>query len=208
MSDCLLQILLAWAIVFVPAHPPPKHSGCACVTLKRTGGFCLPCKAGYIADLRITSAVVIEALDTHGHIFIADSLECPSCRRAAARNGRCTTCHRGFVGNKIYASKITYYLALGQPIEGVRPSCAKCRSTSGSTGWCTECKKGWIAHYAYGDFKVWQVASTEYGRLRTALKSIETCEYCVLARYADRICIKCKTQFKNGRTAPRSGTGE
>ncbi len=112
-----LALALALAPPLAPAalgHSLAAPDWCTCEENQRAAGWCGPCATGYVAGQEVRSATLFEAIDTHGHEVDVSSLECPGCKTAASRNDICATCDRGIVDGRIYASKLSYYLALGE----------------------------------------------------------------------------------------------
>lgn len=175
---------------------------CRCEEVKLVGGWCVPDSVGYVAGLRVSSFTLLEALDPEGHSVDVASLECAGCREAAAHNGICAICNRGIKDGKIYASKLTYYLALGEPagaadINGVA-SAERAAQHRGESGWCSRCGIGWIGRYRYHDRAVYDAAAHEIGLLRLALDTLPRCETCAVAQYFGTYCPLCNLTYHDG----------
>jgi len=125
---------------------------CTCALERERCGWCEACGVGYVADTRIPSRELYDALDAHGHDVDAASLECASCRLAARWDGYCETHARGFVGGRAYLSRLAYHVALGEP-EAVPEElallaqalqtverCERCAAAMMVDGTCPRCR--------------------------------------------------------------------
>lgn len=176
---------------------PPAEVPCSCDILRRSNGWCRQCRVGYVAGARIESHVLFDALDLRGHPVDIPSLECEGCRQAASKNSICARCGWGIAGGKVYSSKLTYYLALAQqesdPIE-----CDSCRTCSSGAGWCESCGRGWTGSFAYRDRRVYEAAAREYALLKLAVRTLDRCETCAVARYFGSRCPACGIEYRDG----------
>jgi hypothetical protein len=192
---------LLHCVLLLLADPPAVLPGCQCESIKKTNGWCHQCSIGYIAGVEIKSYGLVEALDTHGHAVDPAGLECEACRAAAASNSICKRCGWGIAGNKIYGSRLTYYLALGEARDLGAVTCAACRGHARSTGWCQSCQIGWVGHFAFRERAKWEPAAKEYSLLLLAVDTLKRCEDCALARYYGSYCPKCNQWYKDGQPA-------
>jgi hypothetical protein len=170
------------------AHTPPTAESCRCAALGESAGWCTHCGVGYVAGLRIESATLLEAVDLEGHDVDAASLECASCRIAAANDAICTSCGWGFAAGRLHVSKLARGLALGRLEEPSSLSCGTCRELSSGTGWCEGCGKGWIGRFAFTDANLHEATVREHRRLRRALALLERCESCAVAHFTGSGC--------------------
>src|SRR5262245_37038094 len=64
-----------------------RTAECLCPQARRVDGWCDVHHVGYIAGLPVSSQLVHEALDAHGHQVDLTTFDCPSCRAAIAASG-------------------------------------------------------------------------------------------------------------------------
>ena len=88
---------------------------CTCELERQRSGWCEACQLGYVAGVTIRSKVLYDALDAHGHDVDVAGLGCASCRAAASSDGFCAEHSRGFVGGRLYVSRLAYHTARGEP---------------------------------------------------------------------------------------------
>jgi len=88
---------------------------CTCELERQRSGWCEACELGYVAGVTIRSKELYDALDAHGHDVDVAGLACSSCREAARTDGFCTQHSRGFVGGRLYVSRLAYHAARGEP---------------------------------------------------------------------------------------------
>lgn len=129
------------ALVFsVCGHLPHLEPGCRCEYIRLHNGWCQEDSVGYLAGVRVPSFVLMEALDPEGHVVDPASLECASCREALKSGGLCARCGLGIVGNRIFASKLSFYAARGDTSgTGVAREQALLRSAVGELTRCEPC---------------------------------------------------------------------
>ena len=193
----------ALAALTLLGHVAPTHTDCWCDSARVQNGWCDPCEVGYIGGISIPYADVVEALDTHGHPVDVPSLECAGCRDAAARDGICKDCGWGVVDAHIYASKLTYYLALARHQETARDEafattdpddsrdeCAQCESflPSDPPHWCDSCSRGTIATFVFREHVTYEAAVAELELLRRTLRQAPACQACAVAAYFGTSC--------------------
>lgn len=193
----LLELTTVAALLSL-GHVAPEHTHCWCDSARVQNGWCDPCEVGYIGGITVRHAEVVEAMDTAGHPVDVTSLECASCRETAAVDGICPVCDWGIAGERIYASKLTYYLALARsrvdepdlPGGSDRPLCLRCRSTlpSDPPHWCDPCNRGTIATFVFHDAATFAAAQVELTRFRAALGEAERCQSCAIGGYFGTAC--------------------
>lgn len=204
----VLAILLSWILVamvgvclVVYASRTPAEPGCTNTAAKLTNGWCAKCDVGWVANVRIKSKMLYEALDAHGHDINPASIECQSCQRALATDGFCERCRMGFVDQKLYFSPLTYYLARGQACDPAKITCRSCRKAARSHGWCTACDKGMVGNFAYTDKADYEHACEEYDLLIKAVAKSEECELCGAALFYGARCRICKIDYASYRAS-------
>ncbi len=187
--------------VLVPlfAVQAPGEPACTCEADKVKNGWCRKCEVGYVAAVAITSEVLFEALDAHGHHIDANSMKCESCQKALASDGFCTRCNWGFVDQQLYFSKLTYSLATGKTKALSSIKCSSCRKNILKPGWCDSCEVGMVGNVAFGDKKMFGQASREYRKLLAAVQVARRCEICAVALMTDTKCPTCKKTYKDGK---------
>jgi hypothetical protein len=149
-----LLVLLgaAWALLRQPLPSSAAQAGCTCELERARSGWCAACRVGYVAERRIESRELYDALDAHGHDIDAPSLECATCRAAAQTDGFCEPHLRGFVGGRAYLSRLAYHLArnesalvpreleiLDQAIATTQ-RCELCAAAMVIDGYCPKCR--------------------------------------------------------------------
>ena len=122
-----------------------------CEEAKRTNGWCEAANAGYVASLKVSSPLLYEALDTHGHEIDHSTLQCAVCRSAGETGGFCSEHWIGFVDGLAYLSPLTYHLARGEAIEPSSITCPVCRKHTEGIGWCRTHQVGMVGHVAIHD---------------------------------------------------------
>jgi hypothetical protein len=190
-------LLVLWMVA--SGHHHGDVDGCTCDEIRRSNGWCWSCETGYVAGLEVRSYTFLEALDPHGHTVTPELLECEFCRTASAENGICERCGWGIVGDRIFGSKLTYYLALAKRVDGPRNPCRSVEGHAGETGWCGSCRTGWIGQFLYDDPAVYEAVAREYRLLQLAIETLDRCESCALARYYGSVCPTCKLAFRDGQ---------
>lgn len=183
---------------FVLGAPNGTEPACICQSVRNTGGWCKACKVGYVAGVKIESALVFEALDAHGHDIDPDSIECPSCQRVLKTDGFCEHCRMGFVHGKAYMSRLTYHVAKGRIKDVDKIACPKCRKNAKSIGWCKACHVGMMGPVAIENEADFQRAKEAYTILRKAIEATKRCEICAAAIVTDGRCPKCNIRYKGG----------
>ena len=195
----MLQATLLAIWMLSSGHHHGFENVCSCDEIRWTNGWCGHCTTGYVAGLEVGSYTLIDALDTHGHVVTPAWLECDLCRKASAENGSCARCGWGIVGERIYGSKLTYYLALAKPTDRGGIRCERGESHTGNSGWCESCGLGWVGPFALDDRAVYEAAHREYQLLQVAVETLNRCESCALACYYGSICPTCKVVYRDGQ---------
>ena len=171
---------------------------CSCARAKLENGWCDACDVGYVAAMKIESAMLFEALDAHGHDIDPQSIKCRWCTTAVESDGFCDSCSRGFVKRRLYFSKLTWLLAGGKPQKRSAIACQQCRQNSESSGWCKPCRTGMVGNVALQDEKKFRQAKQEYQLLLKAVRKSATCESCAVAMFTGARCPICKISYKRG----------
>lgn len=192
-------LVMPFLLVPLLGDQPPDDPACTCEADKLKSGWCRKCEVGYVAAVKITSEMLFEALDAHGHHIEADSMKCESCRKALASDGFCERCNWGFIDKQLYFSKLTYSLAKGKPKALSSIKCSTCQENVAKPGWCHSCKVGMVGNVALEDKKMFEQASREYRKLRAAVKMARRCEICAVALFTDAKCPTCKKTYKDGK---------
>jgi len=154
---------------------------------------------GYVAGLRISSKMLYETPDNHGHDVDLSVFKCESCQRAAKTDGFCEKCQFGFIRKQVYFSAFTYQIAKGAPRNPWEISCPACQRNMVEGGWCDSCGVGMIGNVAVRDRKGLAAALPAFQRLQLAIKHIDTCEICAVAMYSNGMCPKCQIIFQDGK---------
>jgi hypothetical protein len=199
-------MVLALALAAAPvAPPPPPQESCTCLTDSVCNGWCAACGVGYVASVQIRSKQLFEALDAHGHEIDPGSFTCTSCRAAIASDGFCESCHRGFVGAMLHYSRLSYFLARGEPRDRTSLTCGDCLRHSlcrslplEKERWCRRCGIGMVGNVAFRDRKDFEAASRELEVLLHAVKESARCEDCAVAMFYGATCHRCRISYAGG----------
>lgn len=189
----LVIALPVWLFAQTPAVE------CKCPTVKTMGGWCPKCKVGYIAGVRIESLDLFELLDAHGHDLDPAYITCDFCKKAFTAGGYCDTCRMGFHNRLAYMSRLTYYIARGEPQDVTKVECATCRANAAKWGWCETCKRGMLGNVSIKDKSEFERAVPELQRLYGAIEMLKKCDECALAFFSGGECTKCKLSYKGGK---------
>ena len=173
------------------ADPLPETGPCRCAEVRMRGGWCPQCKTGYLAGVRISSKLLFETLDAHGHQIDVAVLRCPSCRKAAASKGYCEPCRMGFGDARVYCSRLAWELSRGEPRDVAALPCADCRQNTARAGWCPRCNLGMVGNVAIRSREGFDVASREFDRLRQSIEMLAGCENCAVAHFTGGHCEIC-----------------
>lgn len=192
----LLVWLATLAPVWFPLAPSTFDSDvCTCREAIQTHAWCGKCQVGYAAGLRITSALLFEAMDTHGHEIKPETMRCPGCRAAVASDGLCEFCHMGFVNKRLFFTPLTYLLALGKVVEVSTIECPTCSNSVTKPEWCAPCQRGIVGNVQFAKQTLFKPAVVEYQRLRAAVKKLTECEDCSIGIFMKARCIRCKIDY-------------
>lgn len=176
------------------------NSACTCEADKLVNGWCEECNVGYVAGQRISSKILFETLDAHGHDVNIDGMTCDSCLTALPVSGYCDSHRIGFVENKAYFSMLTYSLAKGGKARDVSNiTCTTCRNNSQDHGWCQECQVGMVGNVAFTDRNEYSNAVEQFSILITAIDKTNDCEMCACAMIFDSRCHTCKISYQDGQ---------
>lgn len=182
---------------------PPVNTACICEKAKVSDGWCDVCAMGYVAGLRIPSKLFFTTID-HGHEVDAREIRCASCREAMKEDGFCEACQMGFFKGKLYFSRFTQLLAMGERIRKENIGCAQCRRHVDEGGWCESCKRGIFGNVAITHSLHFEEAVNAFRRLKNGLAHLEVCELCAIAMYSNGMCPKCVRIFRDGKqTSPK-----
>jgi hypothetical protein len=179
---------------------------CTCATARLASGWCDACGVGYVGSARITSKLLYEELDPHGHPFDPAKLRCESCRKAIAVDGSCELHRIGFVGGQAYLTPLAWRLAQGAHVDPGALDCPVCRKNAESLGWCAACGRGMVGHIAIDARAVYEEVAAEYGVLLMAIERAATCEPCAVAMLFDGTCPRCGLAYQDGEATPLEKT--
>jgi len=204
--ECLISIgcvVFSIAAVRAPAD-------CTCAKVSHDGGWCAACKVGYVAGVKIKSAMLFEAVDAHGHDIIPERIKCETCKKAMASDGYCERCRMGFVDKQAYLSRLTYHVAKGRTTKTSDLACGTCRKNAKSTGWCDACGRGMIGHIAVDRHDEFVKAAKAFRRLLEAIRKLSECETCAVAQFTGGRCRKCNISYSQPppRDKPRNESNE
>ncbi len=194
-----VRSMIGITLLLVACPAAPAGPVCVCAVARLKGGWCPACKVGYLASVRITSEMLFEALDAHGHDFDPAAITCLTCQKAMTDGGYCDQCRMGFVHGQAYLSRLTYHLARGEARDPKGIACPKCRKNSQQAGWCDDCKIGMIGNVATADKKEYEDTLREFQRLLKAIQMIPRCESCAVAMFTGGTCPSCKISYKDGK---------
>jgi hypothetical protein len=189
LTVLLLAIMSVWA-------------DCTCAQAKKHGGWCDACGVGYVGSVEISSRLLYEELDAHGHPMNPATVKCEACREAIAENGSCDRHKRGFVNGEAYLTPLAYHLARGTHVEPSTLDCPVCLKNSETHGWCDNCRRGMVGHVAIDVREDYDKVAVEYEVLIEANRKAATCETCAVAMVLDGICPHCGLVYEDGRPQP------
>lgn len=184
--------LLGWLAPTAATVP----DDCRCADACLRNGWCAAHTVGYVAGVRVSSAILFEVLDAHGHDIDPAVIECSSCQTALASDGFCETCGMGYVAEQLYFSRLTYLLARGVPRAAADITCTACRTvaTRGRAAWCAPCGSGMVGNVTYTRRDLHERASGELRTLHEAVQASSRCETCAVVRFTGGLCSECDTQ--------------
>ena len=177
---------------------------CTCAKVEHDGGWCAACEVGYVAGVKIKSAMLFEAADAHGHDIIPERIKCETCKKAMASDGYCERSRMGFVDSQAYLSRLTYHVAKGRATEPSNLACSTCRKNAKHAGWCDACRRGMIGHIAIDRHDDFVEAAKAYRRLLEAVRKLATCETCAVAHFTGGRCLKCNVSRSERQPADKS----
>lgn len=140
------------------SHHDSTPAACVCAAAEVTHGWCEACGVGYVASLRIPSALLYELLDPHGHDVDLSAVSCNTCHAAMAANEYCETHAIGYSEGRAYVTRLSYLLARGEPVRDtpdhlrlqaaleLLDTCEFCALASFANGRCPKCN----IHYRDG----------------------------------------------------------
>ncbi|MCH8824556.1 MAG: hypothetical protein IH984_13730 [Planctomycetes bacterium] len=169
-------------------------------TLPVLSNWCDDCNFGYVAGQRISSKVLFETLDAHGHDVNIDAMTCASCLTALPVGGYCESHRIGFVDSKAYFSRLTYSLAKGGEARNVSSlTCTTCRANAQEHGWCAACQIGMVGNVAFKNRNEYTNAVEQFSILKSAIDKTGDCEMCASAMILDSRCPLCKISYQDGQ---------
>jgi len=186
----------------VDAQPPTTTSNCTCQSAQLKNGWCDDCDVGYVAAQRISSKLLFDTLDAHGHDINLDAITCISCLTAIPNEDFCEQSRMGIVDGKAYFSRLTHVLAKGEVHDASQLNCATCRGNSEDIGWCDACRVGMIGNVALTNRHDFESATTYFRVLQSAIEKAASCEMCACAMVVDSRCPYCKITYRNGEPVP------
>jgi hypothetical protein len=132
-------------------HLHVPGSSCVCEAARSSNGWCDACGVGYVASLRIPSALLYELLDPHGHEVDLSEVSCTTCRWAMSTDGFCEAHRIGYVGGRAYVTRLAYLGAKGEAVQesqeylrlkaalDVLDTCEYCALALFENGRCPKC---------------------------------------------------------------------
>ncbi len=177
-----------------PAYDP--HSKCVCASYETQDVWCMRCDVGYVAQQRIESAMLFEALDPHGHRLDVNVWECATCKANYTSNGFCAECGMGCHNQLVYFTRLTHGLARGRRVDLSRRDCATFAGHSGDAVWCDRCSIGIVGNVVFSDQDVFEVTAREFSILKQAIDRSAECELCACAMVAHRDCPTCLISYQ------------
>ena len=195
-ASALLLVIVC--VARLSAAPPE----CTCATARDTNGWCEVHHAGYVASVRITSRLLYDALDAHGHTLDLGTFTCVSCRKAIETDGFCDRDSVGFVKGQVYLSRLTYELARGERMDPSTIKCKVCRANALSQGWCDRCKLGMVGNVAIRDREAYDRAARAADIVRGASQTVARCEWCGVAMVTSTKCPICRITYRDGKPVP------
>lgn len=193
------------------SHDSPKSgeaaiSACrSCDVARIMNTWCDRCGVGYIAGAAIPSRPLFDALDAHGHDVVPELISCETCRPLIVTGGYCERCRFGWVNGMAYLSRLTYYIARGEPRDLRGLPCRTCRANTQKHGWCAACNRGMVGNVAIHRREDFDGACRAYDLMLASLAELPRCEYCALCIQTDFECYKCRIAWKDGRPAKPTG---
>lgn len=169
-------------------------------TLPVLSTWCDDCNVGFVAGQRVSSKLLFETLDAHGHDVNINVMTCESCLAALPVSGYCESHRIGFVDNKAYFSRLTYSLAKGGEARDVSSlTCTICRTNAQEHGWCDSCQIGLVGNVAFTNRKEYANAVEQFSILKSAIDKTNDCEMCACAMIFNSRCPQCKISYQNGQ---------
>ena len=195
-----MRILLPIILLLVHPQTPTKSvsEACTCVRARQDNEWCKHCDLGYVAGIKISSKLLFEEIDAHGHDIRPESIECKTCQVALKFSGFCKKCRMGFVQGQAYLSPLTYQLAKGTKKSLGEMSCTKCKKNAAAYGWCGTCNTGMVGHVAITNKTDYAKAVAAYDILKSAVRALARCEMCAISIIYDGRCDRCNLSYRNG----------
>lgn len=188
--------LVGLACLLLP--PALFAADCSCAKAKATGGWCSGHNLGYVAGVEIRSEILFEVIDAHGHDLDLSTFTCPWCKSAIESDGFCEEHRIGFVGEQAYFSKLTYLLALGEPLSADEITCPVCRKNAESHGFCTACGIGMAGHIAFRGRQEYEEVERNIRILEAAAEVAKRCGHCGGAVLGNSTCPYCQISYRDG----------
>ncbi len=184
-------------------HPGAGDASvCVCEDARARHRWCDHCGHGYIAGVRIESAMLFDTLDSHGHPLDPATVTCETCQTAMIDGGWCESCERGWVDGLAFMSRLTYEVSAAPRVPDAAVACPTCRLARLGTGWCPRHAAGWVGSARLSDRDSFEAASAAYGRLVAAVQATPRCELCACAIALDRRCPRCRVAYRDGTAIP------
>jgi len=196
--------LLLFVLPLVCGSPESITPGiCSCAHALEHGGWCDVHQVGYVGSVEVTSHLLFEALDAHGHDVDTSTFDCPGCRKAIETSGFCDTHLVGFVQGQAYFSRLTYNLARGKRVAPSEVTCPVCRKHMLGRGWCAACGIGMVGNLALRDRRAFDDVDHTLKLVEAANHVAARCEHCAVAVVFDATCPICGIRYKDGKEVGR-----
>ncbi len=158
--------------------------------------------------MAVPSRALYDALLPPPHdVLTLGDVQCPSCRAAIAREDLCGHCGVGWVGDRCYVNKLSYYVARGNPLDAAAPACPVCRENARRFGWCEQCRIGMLGNLAYRDRRLYDDAVPSFEILLASVAKLTECETCALAMTCDGTCPVHWVSYRGGQAVHDSSQG-
>ena len=132
----------------IDATPDAKYPCKACLKLLKTHGRCD--HRALVIGKRYQSPVsyrLAKGSPTPDDFLVVSPSQCEGCRSAYHKNGRCDSCHVGFVAGRVYDQEADYvaalaaYKTLAEAVE-LTSQCESCAVAKVTDGRCEGCNVG------------------------------------------------------------------
>lgn len=198
----LIAVLVAVAALAVWGADAGSRECERCILARDVHGWCDGCGRGFVADVELRSLYLWSVLDAHGHDLDVARFGCRDCERANEADGFCERSNVGFVGGKVYFSRLTWRLASSRLRDDGAVRCAVCGDGTRREGWCATCSRGWVGRRGIEGEDAYRDLRREIEILRLAAAAESRCEHCAAAIVTDTECPVCRVSYRNGRARP------